>query len=231
MGKQSKYPTNAGIYKITCKLNNKIYIGKTTNIQKRLCRHKLNSMKDKGSNYFQNATIKYGWDSFEVEVLEVVENFDKEKDNNALLERESQYIELYDATDKTKGYNLCKYSNDRTGMRGFKHSEESKEKMRQARIGRIISEEEKERLRTINIGRTLTDEHKNKIRQGNLGKIVSDETRKKLSESSKGKPKSKEAVEKTRQANLGKKVSDETKEKMRQSHFMRLALLKNDMGV
>ncbi len=214
MGRHSKYPTSAGIYKITCDYNNKVYIGKSVNIQKRLCRHKLNSMEDKGSNYFQNATIKYGWDSFNVDILEIFENFDKENDNIALLERESYYIELYDSTDKTKGYNLCKYSNDRTGMYGFKHSEESKEKMRMARIGRVISEEDKERLRTVNIGRKLTEEHKNKIRQGNLGKFVSEKTRKKLSESSKGKPKSKESIE-----------------KRRQSREKRLASLKDDNGV
>lgn len=215
--KRSNYTKDAGIYKLTCVDNGKIYIGKAVNIQKRLCRHKNNSTKAKGSNYFQNATIKYGWDSFTVEILEIVKNFDKQKDNKPLLERESYYIELYDTTDKTKGYNLCKYSNDRTGMIGFIHSEESKEKMRQKALARTYSEEEKDRLRTINIGRKLSQEHKDKIKFGNTGKFISDETRKKLSESSKGKPKSKEAIEKTRQANLGSKRSEEIKERMSQA--------------
>ena len=57
-----------------------------------------------------------------------------------------------------------------------KHSEKTKEKIRQAKIGN-----------TVNIGRKLTEEHKEKIRQGNIGKFVSDETKNKISNGKIGK--------------------------------------------
>lgn len=221
MGRQSKYPDGAGIYKLTCSITNKIYIGKAINIRKRIKNHKCMYRCLNSKGHLQRAIVKYGWDSFTVEILEIVEDFNKFTDNEELLKRESYYIELFDSTNKDIGYNTCKFSTDRTGI-PTKHTEEAKEKMRLAALRRTYSEEEKERLRTINIGRTLSDEHREKIRQGNLGKIVSEETRKKLSESSKGKPKSREAVEKTRQSNLGRKASEETKEKMRNSHKKRL---------
>lgn len=213
--RSSIYPKKAGVYKITCLTNGKIYIGKAINIQRRIAGHKLKSLSVEGNGYFQRATIKYGWDSFKVEVLELVEDFDKLKDNDNLLKRESYYIEYYNSTDPNIGYNICKFSNDRTGMTNIPHTPEAKEKMRLAGLGRKHSEETKEKIRLIKLGLKHSQETKEKIKTGNTGKIITDETRKKLSESSKGKPKSREAVEKTRQANLGRKWSDETREKMR----------------
>lgn len=40
MGKHIIYPKAAGIYKLTCDNNGKIYIGKSINIRKRLESHK-----------------------------------------------------------------------------------------------------------------------------------------------------------------------------------------------
>lgn len=219
MGRNSIYPNGAGIYKLTG-IDGKVYIGKTVNFRNRFSVHKRCGKNTKNGYYLKNAIVKHGWDSFSIEILETIENFDSLRDNDGLLEREAYYIELYDSTNPEKGYNFCKYSTDRTGIG---HTPEAKEKMRQKALQRTYSEEEKDRLRTINIGRKLSKEHKEKIKKGNTGKVITDETRKKLSESSKGKPKSKEAVEKTRQANLGRKDSEETKEKKRQARARFLA--------
>jgi len=213
-GNYSIYPNGAGIYKLTCVHNGKIYIGKTVDFRGRFSKHKQCHKNSKDGYYLKNAIMKYGWESFKVDIIEIFEDFNKLTDNPSLLERESHYINLFDSTNPEKGYNFCKYSTDRTGV---PHTPEAKEKMRQKALARTYTQEEKDRLRTINIGRKLSEEHKEKIRRGNLGKFVSDETRKKLSEASKGKPKSKEAVEKTRKANLGRVCSEETREKMRKS--------------
>ncbi len=63
--------------------------------------------------------------------------------------------------------------------RVIKHSDETKEKLRQLKIGN-----------KYNVGRKLSDDHKEKIRQANLNKFVSDETKKKISQSKRGKPQS-----------------------------------------
>lgn len=215
MSDHLKYPKEAGIYKLTCVYNNKIYIGKAVNINKRLGEHK----NCKRVGYLQNAISKHGWDSFTVEILEIFDNFDKLKDNDTLLEREAYYIGVYDSTDVDKGYNLCKFSRDKTGL---PHSEETKGRMRLKALGRTPTEETKEKLRLANIGKKLSEETKEKMRVrmiGNtyaIGTIHSDETKEKI-KSARNPESSKRTVEKMRQANLGKTRSEETKEKIRQS--------------
>ena len=187
------FTKNAGIYKLICP-NGKIYIGKAVNLNKRLNRHK-NSGKDlKSRSFLGNAIKKYGWDTFTVEILEIVENFDKLKDNQALLDREAYYIEFFDTTDRSKGYNLCKFSNDSTGipipeeirlrMRGPRHTEESKRKISEATLGRKHSEESKEKMR----------KPKSKEHAANISKAMI------------GKP---------NLAWIGRKMSEEQKQKMR----------------
>ena len=86
------------IYKITNKLNNKIYIGQTIKtVNKRFQQHKNNSNKD----YFSQIVLykafnKYGIENFICETLEEVPN-------DKLDEREKYWIEFYDSY--FNGYN------------------------------------------------------------------------------------------------------------------------------
>ena len=60
----------AGVYKITCKANSKIYIGSSTDLVTRLRSHKRNLNKGvHHSRNLQNSWNKYGEDCFEFEVL------------------------------------------------------------------------------------------------------------------------------------------------------------------
>jgi group I intron endonuclease len=204
----SEYIKAAGIYKLTCLNNGKIYIGKSIDLSRRLNYHKNTSKKNNGLYYLQNAIIKHGWDSFRVEILETIEDFDKIKDNTRLLERESFYIKLFESTEKTKGYNRCEYSNDVTG--------------------RILSEEHKEKIRISSLGRKFSEETRKKISLKSKGRVLSSETKEKMSKSKlgipshkKGKSLSLETKEKISRANTGKignrlgvKLSDETRKKM-----------------
>jgi group I intron endonuclease len=197
----------------------------------RLSCHKSCEKKTKGRYYFENAIIKYGWDSFDVEVLETIDNFDKSKDNNTLLEKESYYIKLFNSSDKNKGYNICKHSTDRTGVKtsdesrkrmslrqiGRKLSEETKEKIRQARLGKVgtpHTSEHKEKMRKLNLGKKMSLESKEKLRQIRLGSKLSDEHKRKLSQSKIGNSNA-----------LGFKHSDETKEKLKKAKLKRKAEL------
>jgi group I intron endonuclease len=222
-----KYPKEAGVYKLVCNHNDKIYIGKSFNIHQRLNRHKRDAEKLKNRGYFQRAIIKHGWESFNFQVLEIFENFDKSKDGSQLLEIEASYIRLYDSNNPEKGYNICEYSSDRTGLKcsddtkakmrkarmGYKCSDETKEKMRIANLGKRLSENTKEKMRN----RIVSSETKHKIRQSNLGKTMSDESKEKLSNSRIGIKFSKEHKEKLSMGRKGKKLSDETKEKISMS--------------
>jgi hypothetical protein len=66
--KISKTPI-CGIYQITNKINNKIYIGQSIDIERRWNQH----MYGKGSVVLMNAITKYGLDNFEFKILETIE--------------------------------------------------------------------------------------------------------------------------------------------------------------
>lgn len=214
------YPQQAGIYKLTCINNGKIYIGKTVNFRKRLNDHKHCGRNGKSGFYLKNAIVKHGWESFTVQILETVDNFDKLKDNIALLERESYFIRLFNSFDREKGYNLCISSTDKTGLamsaesrrkmsesqKGKKHSEETKKKMSQARLG-------KPNLACL--GRKHSEEAKIKIGNAHRGRKLSEKTKEKIRQTKSENPMSEKEKIRIGNLNRGKKHSEESKEKMR----------------
>lgn len=223
MGANSKHWKVTGIYKLTCANNGKVYIGKATNIGRRLNDHKNVKKNAKGNCYFQHAILKHGWNSFVVEILETVENFNTIEDNNALLEREAYYIELYKSTDRDKGYNRCKFSSDNTGR---VRSEEHKQKLRQPR-----SDATKERIRQASLGRTISKEHREKISKFHLGRKRSDETKRRMSVSGLGRTHSEESKLKISLAKKGKKHTEEHKEKVRQAKLKKKLQTKYDNNI
>lgn len=86
------------IYKVTNKINNKIYIGQTTQLLKdRIRGHKNEAFNSSSKKCpFRQAIVKYGIDNFEIEEIEEV-------DNKLLNEREIYWIDYYDSY--YNGYN------------------------------------------------------------------------------------------------------------------------------
>ena len=91
-----------GIYKITNKLNNKCYIGKSSNIKERFTYHKQNyQCKTKDWNKpLYKAFRKYGIENFDFSVIEKMTEKDYEKFSN---NREQYWIMYYDSFKN--GYN------------------------------------------------------------------------------------------------------------------------------
>ena len=86
------------IYKATCLINNKCYVGITTQgLKRRAWRHK--SIKYSGTCIFKNAILKYGFENFKFEVIEKVSTED------ALVEREKFWIKELKALHPN-GYNF-----------------------------------------------------------------------------------------------------------------------------
>lgn len=93
------------VYKITNKLNGKVYIGQTTEgIEKRWKRHCGYQLND--GTYIHNAIKKYGKENF------IIEQIDEAKNQNELNILEAYYINLF----KDNSYNLkfddCKCGGD-----------------------------------------------------------------------------------------------------------------------
>jgi group I intron endonuclease len=110
-----------GIYKITNKINNKCYIGQSTNIEERWKAHKKKAFSgNEESNKEYNKALykafrKYGIDNFDFSVLE-------ECPQTQLGEREAYYIDLYKANSNHHGYNETSgYEYSSYGMREEQH--------------------------------------------------------------------------------------------------------------
>ncbi len=167
------------IYCITSP-SNKQYIGQTKNYNQRMNRHK--NMND--DCILLNKAIKtYGWENIKKEILICcnIEHLD---------DYEKKFIDLYN-TLVPNGYNCT------SGGKGMSKpvSNETKEKLKQANLGKKLSEETKEKLRQINLGKIMSDESKvkmsnskkemwNNIKENNKEHdyLHTEETKKKISE-------------------------------------------------
>lgn len=143
--------------------NGKVYIGQTC--QKPEYRWN-NGRGYKTSPFIFNAINKYGWDSIQHEVL-----FTGLDQLNADIIEEDL---IYYYRQIGKSYNLA---NGGSVNRGWKMSEEAKEKLRIINTGRILSDEAKEKIRLSKLGEN----------NPNYGKSPSEETRQKISKAMKGK--------------------------------------------
>ena len=98
--------------------------------------------------------------------------------------------------------------------KGFKHSEETKKKISEARMGYKMSEESKKKLSESTKGKEFTEETKRKMGKTHIGYKFSEESKKKISEGNKGKKMSEESKRKMSESHKGKKLSEEHKRKM-----------------
>jgi group I intron endonuclease len=184
------------IYKIVSP-SDKIYIGKTSNYNKRMSYYKNgNSLKQPRLTASFN---KYGFNAHDILVIDEFQG-----DNNLSNEKETFWIEYYKS-------NCCKYrhgsglnlTDGGQGTIGYKATDELRKRLSEAhkglpsgRKGTKASEETKQKLRDYFTGRL--NPHKK-------GKKHSIETLNKMSVSRKGKP---------NYALKGRKHSEETKIKM-----------------
>ena len=146
------------IYKITNKVNGKVYIGQT--IQGFNRRYHCNIENNTHNSYLKRSIKKYGIDNFDI-----CEVFDIAFSKDELNIKEWLWIKYYDSTNRNKGYNRM------TGGGSLgKHSEESKEKNRQSHIGIHQTEESKNKISNTLKGKTRPIEVREKISKGLTGK-------------------------------------------------------------
>lgn len=164
------------IYKITNKINNKIYIGQTTgSLQNRWWHHCKPSSE---CVCLSRAIQKYGRENFTIEQIDCACSFDE------LDVKERYWIEYYDSMDKQKGYNL-----QSGGHKNHVFSEETRLKLKNSLKNSVKF---KESCRSESRRRKLSESHKGlkqspetiakKIKH-HIGRKASDECRQRISDS------------------------------------------------
>jgi group I intron endonuclease len=204
---EKKLNLNGVIYKITSP-NNKVYIGQSINFEQRCRKYKYQAFK--GQVKLWNNCQKYLWNP--IDTIEIIEICRRDE----LDDRERFWISEFDSYNNGLNSDLGGKT-----RKGFKHSEETKEKLRIANTGNKHSDETKKKISEAS--KNMSDETKKKISDSRKGKTISDETKKKISEANTGNKLTDEQKEKISIANigntkrLGKTHTNETKAKIRES--------------
>lgn len=187
---------NSGIYIINNIINNKVYVGSSSNIERRWKKHKSLLKNNKHhSKYLQSSWNTYGEENFHFIVIEEVKN------SLHLIAVEQTFLDYFKSYDKENGYNHLRIANSNLGMK--------------------LDQKTKDKIRNANIGKTLCQETKNKIRDGNLGKKHKDLSKQKMREAAKNRKHSQETKEKMSLLKMGEKNhrfgkhhSDEARQKI-----------------
>ena len=185
----------------------KVYVGQTDNLKRRFKQHE----RARGDKILYNAINLYGWDNFLKVIIEV---FEDDVSDSVLNEREIYWIKEHEAYGKN-GYNGTKGGG---GVRGHKHSAETRAKIAESSRGRRHTQETKARLREINLGKKMSQDSRAKLSEAMKGRFVSAKARLKISEATKRAWRSEEFRRKhskaVSKANKGRKVSAETRAKL-----------------
>ena len=97
------------VYKLTNKVNGKIYIGKTNNLKRRWIEHLSESKRERKNQSLYNAINKYGFDNFSISVL------GEYLTESEAFDAEVLFIKELKSTERGVGYN-CTLGGD--GVRG-----------------------------------------------------------------------------------------------------------------
>ena len=127
------------VYMHINKINDKKYIGITCQMPRK--RWKNGYGYDVGC-YFRNAIDKYGWNNFEHVVLF------KNLSQKQAKEKEIELIKKYNTMNRNLGYNRTEGGD---GCQGIIMSNETKQKLREFNLGKLLSDETK---RKMSISRT-----------------------------------------------------------------------------
>lgn len=201
----SSLPRTSGIYRITCTVNNKIYIGSAVDLSERWHKHQYAWQRGNHANrHLQNAYNKYGAASFVCDVIETC-------NRDTLVERENYYLTTL-APFSPNGFNIAM---DATRPRlGLIVTDETRQKLSIAGKGRKPSLETNAKISASKIGKKASDETRAILRIALKGRVMPTSHKEKLSARMKGVAKSPEHRAKTSASLMGHKMTDANREKL-----------------
>lgn len=129
-----------GIYQIKNKINNKIYIGKSIDIEKRWYAHKYSN-----KIVIHKSIKKYGIEKFEFTILETIDTVNRKIDEYKLCLLEQKWLDIKKSYLKEIGYNINKKSKPNlTPVKDKSFGEKiSKIKIEMNHCGKIVIQYEK----------------------------------------------------------------------------------------
>lgn len=171
------------VYKVTNKINNKYYIGKTIQDFNRYIKRQISNtnINKQPNRAFYRAIRKYGSDNFEWSIL-----WKGECSNEWLDELEKYYIYFYDSFGKN-GYNMTEGGEGNINSGKYKRTNNIKEKLSKTLKGRIITKEWKENISKATKGKNNPMFGKCGNLSPMFGKKHSKKTKQKISLGNKGK--------------------------------------------
>lgn len=152
-----------GVYTITNTITGKVYVGSAskTTFKRRWAKHRQDLQSgNHHSRYLQRAWEKAGPDAFMFEVLE-------ECDPQECLGREQYWMNMLQSYNPLHGYNMASSARNCIGVR---HTEATKAKQRERRVGVPLSKAHAAAIRKSWDGRTISDDHKEKLRAAHPSK-------------------------------------------------------------
>lgn len=162
-----------------------VYIGQTSNLEERRKKHSYPAKNNKINDVLINNPNRY-----EYFILAEGDFSDKTLDEMEIYAISIFKTNKYKYPDKS----VFNFTDGGGGIRGFRHSDETKTKISEAGKGRVWSDESKKKLSNSlkghvgwNKGKSISDEHKKKISESMKGRTISDETKEKLSKLNMGK--------------------------------------------
>lgn len=147
------------IYKITCLINNKVYIGQTNKLEWRWYQHIHSSQHLKpDSQVISRAIAQHGYHNFTFEPIAIIVNDDPNEEYRLSNELEAHYIGVFKSLIKEGGYNV------RLGGESSPVGDETKAKI-SIGLRKFYSENV-----SIRKGVPFTDAHRAAISAGSMGK-------------------------------------------------------------
>lgn len=192
------------LYRITNKINGKIYIGQTVQPEKRWTQHKTNAASDNPRMIISFAIKKYGNEAFEFEIIAGCKSWEDANNIETLLVAQYSSLVPNGYNVSLGGFNAPKSEAWIQAMKKWHASLSSKERAEISKkqseathqqiaekghpaAGREVSQEQRELLRKIRLENPIeyTDEIRKNMSEAHLGIKDSEETKQRKAESAK----------------------------------------------
>ena len=180
------------------------YIGITKDLSIRIREHRNNKELGKFRNYLRKYSSSV--------IFELIQTFDtrKEASDAERLMRPHEGIGLNTAPGGDNGTGLMKPSDEtkkKLSIASQNMSDETKQKLREANLGKKMSPEAIEKTRQANLGRKRTPEQNKRNSESQKGIKHTKEAKKKMSDAKKGKPGPKHTEETKRKIGASNKAT------------------------